>query len=78
MKTVETEAVVFEDFPEFSKASPGTYKVVLRTNYNVDVEDYFQQQITVLDRLDPLPFVVGGIILLAGLGVFFLSKKKKK
>lgn len=74
---IETENVMFESFDEFD-ASPGEYMVVLRTLYNVDIEDYFEQKIVVNDKLDLIPFFVGGVIFLGGLVlVVYLSRKKR-
>ncbi|MDA3836517.1 MAG: hypothetical protein PF542_02750 [Nanoarchaeota archaeon] len=74
---IETEGVMFESFEEFSDVKPGKYMLVLRTLYNVDIEDYFEQEITIKDNIDLLPFIVVGIIFLAGLAVFFILRRKK-
>lgn len=72
--TVQTEMVFFEDFKGFD-AAPGEYEVVLRTVYNVDVEDYFRQKITIKDKLDWLPLTIAGSIILIGLFVLFFVKR---
>jgi len=73
--TVETEKIVIHDFNNFNAPS-GEYLVVLRTVYNVDVEDYFEQKIIIQDRVSPWPFIILGIILIAGVVVFFINRRK--
>lgn len=74
---IETEGVVVERFEGFD-APPGEYVVVLRTLYNIDIEDYFEQKIVILDKLDILPFIVIGGILVFAAAIMFLSTRKRK
>lgn len=73
---VETERVLIKDFKNFH-AGPGEYTVVLRTVYNVDVEDYFEQKINVKKKINFIPFVIGGIILISGIFLFLFKRKRK-
>lgn len=72
-RVVETEDVVFEDFEGF-EAPPGEYVVVLRTLYNVGVEDYFEQSFQIRDKVSVWPFVVLAFLFLVG--VYFAVKRK--
>ena len=46
---VETENVLFENFEDL-EIEPGKYLFVLRTIYDVDVEDYFEQYFEYLEK----------------------------
>jgi hypothetical protein len=74
---VETEMVMFEDFDDF-EAGPGEYMVVMRSVYNVDIEDYYEQKIVIEESIDYLPFIVAGGFLVAGVVVFFLLRRGKR
>lgn len=74
-RVVETEDLVLESFPGFS-AAPGRYRVVLRTLYNVGVEDYFEQEFVIKDKVDALPFLILGILFVAG--VYFVLRGRRK
>ena len=70
---VETEEVVIENFVDL-EIDPGKYILVLRTLYNVNVEDYFEQSFEYVRKAQILPFVLGGIIVLSAL--FFVFRDK--
>jgi len=75
-RVVQTEDSVIQSFKDF-EAPAGRYRVVLRTLYNVGVEDYFEAEFVVKEKTDTLPFIVIGILLLIG-GYFIFRPVKQK
>ncbi len=72
-EVVETEKVLFEEF-EGLDIEPGKYTLVLRTLYNVNVEDYFEQDFEYLEKQSYWFLVIIALVVFAGL--FFLFRKK--
>lgn len=73
---VYTEDVVFESFSGID-IEPGKYKVILRTLYNVGVEDYFEAEFELKEKIDIFPMIVLVLLLVAG-GYFIVRHKSRK
>jgi len=71
---VRTEQVIFEDFSGID-IPPGKYKVILRTLYNVGVEDYFKADFELMDKIELFPLIV--LLLLLLIGGYFIVRNKK-
>lgn len=72
---VETEEVVFVDFLDFV-APYGDYVLVMRSFYNVGVEDYFEEPFEIRREISFWPFLILGLILV--IGIYFIFKKLYK
>ncbi|HKL23606.1 MAG TPA: hypothetical protein VJ895_02540 [Candidatus Nanoarchaeia archaeon] len=72
-EVVETEKVVFENF-ENLEINPGKYTLVLRTLYNVDVEDYFEQEFEYLKKENYWFLLI--IFVIVVLGLLFLFRNR--
>lgn len=72
---VETEQVVFVDFEDF-EAPEGEYLLVMRSFYNVDVEDYFEQSFEIRRGVSVWPFMIAGIVLIFGVYFLFIRERK--
>lgn len=70
---VETEEVVFFDYEGF-EADAGEYTAVLRTFYNLDVEDYFEQDFVIRKKVSLWPFFIVSCIFILGIYFVFLRK----
>ena len=79
--TVETEAVFTKKFENISLPL-GKYTLVLKTLYNVDVEDQFSQDFEIVKVKKAIPgiwYVIGfPILLLLIIKIWYLIKKKKR
>jgi hypothetical protein len=71
--TVETEYVLFENFEDLD-IKPGKYLLVLRTIYNVDVEDYFEQNFEYMKKQNYWYLIIIAVVVV--LGLFFGFKNK--
>lgn len=72
---VETERVLFVDFSDFN-APYGNYILVMRSLYNVGVEDYFEEPFEVRKKVSVWPFAILGLIFILGLYFIFRGLKK--
>ncbi len=70
---VETENVLFENFEDL-EIEPGKYLFVLRTIYDVDVEDYFEQYFEYLEKQNYWFLII--IVVVVILGLFFGLKDR--
>ena len=74
---VETEKVLTKEF-EGSRFGEGEYTFVLKTLYNVDVEDEFRRKFEVKEEVKyRLGFWISGIINVLLIGLIFLMLKKQ-
>lgn len=76
--TVETEEVFVKRFLNVGELVPGSYKVRLRTLYNIDVIDVFESPFTILSPEEVesywLAWLIGGLVVL--IVFFFLWRKR--
>ncbi|MBT4375937.1 hypothetical protein HOD29_01030 [archaeon] len=72
---VETEEVVGESFEDL-EIVPGKYNLVLRTLYNVNVEDYFEQEFEYKKKFDYFPFIILVLVFIGGGYLFFREIRK--
>jgi len=73
---VETEEFVIEKFGDL-ELEPGEYSLVLRTLYDIDIEDEFRQDFQVISRARTWIYIIIGFAVLVAFYLIILKRKKK-
>jgi len=74
---VETERFVVERF-EGLDLEPGEYVLILKTLYNIDVEDSFEQDFEFKDRIERWVYAIAGFVVLSFIYLIVLWRKNRK
>ena len=73
---VETERFVVERFKGLD-LEPGEYVLILKTLYNTDVEDAFEQEFAFKERIERWVYAIAGFVVLAFIYLIVLWRKRK-